>query len=175
MQYEEYKARMEKQGRKPVSAEDYEKRIEPAYMAMTNTDKDEFCALPDGVIADIATLAEMERKAWRRVEQESQDVAALVVKLGEREQEAKKLAEQVKGLEAGSFAAAARICAANAALDALLGTLPPAAVRKFIVAATRRNPAAFADAAKQAKGTQPCPLWVPLSLHTRGSASHRRL
>jgi len=143
MQYEEYKARMEKQGRKPVGIEDYEKRIEPAYMAMTNTDKDEFCSLPDGVIADIATLAEMERTAWRRVEQESQDVAALVVKIGEKEQEAKRLAEHVKALEADSYDAAAKICAAHAALDALLGTLPASAVRDFILKATRRNPSAF--------------------------------
>lgn len=143
MQYEDYKARMEKQGRKPVSAEDYEKRIEPAYMALTNTDKDTFCSLPDGVIADIATLAEMERKAWRRVEQESQDVAALVEKIGEKEQAATKFAEQVERLKAESYEAAAKICAAHAALDALLGTLPSAAVRDFILRATRRNPSAF--------------------------------
>jgi septal ring factor EnvC (AmiA/AmiB activator) len=150
MQYEEYKEIRKKLGRAYLSLEGYQQIVEPAYMALTNTDKDEFCALSDGVIADIATLAEMERKAWRRVEQESQDVAALIDKIGEKDEDAKKLAEQVKSLEAECFEAVAETGAAHAALDALLGTLPPAAVRKFIVAATRRNPAAFAAAVKQA-------------------------
>lgn len=58
MTYEEYKSRMEAQGRKPVSFEDYASKVEAGYMAIIDhIDKDAYCALPDGAMEAISMLA----------------------------------------------------------------------------------------------------------------------
>ena len=51
MQYEEYEKRMRAQKRQPVPREDYGKLVEAGYMALGSIDKDDYCALPDNVMA----------------------------------------------------------------------------------------------------------------------------
>lgn len=58
MQYEEYKSRMEAQGRKPVSFEDYAAKVEAGYMATRGVvDKGAYCALPDFAMEELSLLA----------------------------------------------------------------------------------------------------------------------
>ena len=132
MQYEEYKARMEKQGRKPVGIEDYEKRIEPAYMAMTNTDKDEFCALPDGVIADIRILAN-QRESARHAANVAEEKAKAAI--GDLRQAVDLLASlKDKYAEAGK-----QLRRHEKLVSALLAELPAEKLRAFMLSMVDAN------------------------------------
>ena len=161
MQYEEYKERMEKQGREFVEAHDYRLLVEPVYMALPHVSKDMFCQLPDEVILDLSALHSKLVDERHVVDEQLAKVDglmnelkhtrdALEEKLAEKDQEIQGLTDSIKKLVAKEGARTAECVSAYAALDALIRMLPASTVREFVMSATRRNLSAFADAAKQA-------------------------
>lgn len=100
MTYEEYKSRMEAQGRKPVEPEHYD-LVETAYMALANADKDEFCQLSDRMIADIRILANQRDSALTLLGATAGELGDLKGKCAELEKELRRYRKIADMLAAG--------------------------------------------------------------------------
>lgn len=99
MQYEEYEKRMRAQKRQPVPREDYGKLVEAGYMALGSIDKDDYCALPDNVMAAASWAARVadERlgKAVEERDEARRDAATLRKAAEELEARVKVLEDQL--------------------------------------------------------------------------------
>lgn len=125
MNYDEYKSRMEAQGRKPVEREHYD-LVETAYMALANADKDEFCQLSDRMVADIRILAD-QRDSARHAAKVAEEKAKAAI--GDLRQAVDLLASLMdKYAEAGK-----QLRRHEKLVSALLAELPAEKLRAFML------------------------------------------
>ena len=125
MNYEEYKARMNAQKRKPVEREHYEEIVEKAYMALGDVDKDEFCALSDKVVGAVRRLADAldkERKVRRSAEEGAARIATREAELKKAVDAQSKLNEE---LNARCENLDSQIHARNELLEYLVAEMKP--------------------------------------------------
>ena len=127
MNYNEYKSRMEAQGRKPVEPEHYD-LVETAYMALANADKDEFCQLTDRMIADIRILANQRDSARHDAEVAEKERRETWVKLNET--------RDALGIAKANVALLEKELRRHKTLvDDLAMVLPPEKLRDFLLSA----------------------------------------
>ncbi|MBR3087320.1 MAG: hypothetical protein IKH04_13065 [Kiritimatiellae bacterium] len=125
MTYEEYKQRMEAQGRKPVEIEHYD-LVETAYMALANADKDEFCQLSDRMIADIRILANQRDSALTLLGATAGELGDLKGECAELEKERSDLKDMNAELEK-------ELRRHEKLVSALLAELPAEKLRAFML------------------------------------------
>lgn len=133
MQYEEYRDRMVAQGRTPADRERYASQVEAGYM-LSNLDKDEFCALPDRVIAELSRAANRLAEYDRRADAAAQEADSLRHKAAELAVEAEAEAEKRRAVlnEAGRLRDA--LAERDALIERLIQAMTADQTRRFMLA-----------------------------------------
>ena len=133
MQYEEYRDRMVAQRRTPVDRERYASQVEAGYM-LANLTQDEFCALPDRVIAELSRAANRCAEYDRRADAAAQEADSLRHKAAELAVESEAEAEERRAVlnEAGRLRDA--LAERDALIERLLQAMTADQTRRFMLA-----------------------------------------
>jgi uncharacterized coiled-coil DUF342 family protein len=133
MQYEEYRDRMVAQGRTPAARERYASQVEAGYM-LANLTPDEFCQLPDRVIAELSRAANRCAEYARRADAAAQEADSLRHKAAELAVEAEAEAKERRAVlnEAGRLRDA--LAERDALIERLLQAMTADQTRRFMLA-----------------------------------------
>ena len=133
MQYEEYRDRMVAQGRTPADRERYASQVEAGYM-LANLTQDEFCALPDRVIAELSRAANRCAEYDRRADAAAQEADSLRHKAAELAVEAEAEAKERRAVlnEAGRLRD--ELAERDALIERLLQAMTADQTRRFMLA-----------------------------------------
>ena len=132
MQYEEYRDRMVAQGRTPAERERYASQVEAGYM-LANLTQDEFCALPDRVIAELSRAANRCAEYDRRADAAAQEADSLRHKAAELAVEAEAEAKERRAVlnEAGRLRDA--LAERDALIERLIQSMTADQTRRFML------------------------------------------
>lgn len=133
MQYEDYRDRMVAQGRTPADRERYASQVEAGYM-LANLTQDEFCALPDRVIAELSRAANRLAEYDRRADAAAKEADSLRHKAAELAVEAEVEARERRAVlnEAGRLHDA--LAERDALIERLIQAMTADQTRRFMLA-----------------------------------------